>query len=417
MNDDMLNGMKVLGLCHYLQGPAATQYLADLGADVIKIEPIAGAHERHWAGADSFIDGVSSFFLCANRNKRSLAVDLKTPEGRDIVERLIARSDAVVENFRPGVLDRLGFGYERAREINPALIYASATGFGASGPMRDSPGQDLLVQARCGLVAGTGERFTAPKAVGAAVVDQHGGALLAMAVVAAYVRKLTSGRGARVESSLFNAGLDLQAEALAAYINAGVERDRYRRHPDLATWFHEAPYGVYRTRDDRFVVIGLNDPVLLAQTLNSSRLMSLAECNRYEDRDVYAAAVAEAVLGFDFGDFSARFDQSGLWYAPVQDYADLQVDPQALHNEVFETIETGGLRFTLLNAAVRYDGKKLPTRRFALAAGADTHAILSDLGMDAAQIDDLVARRVVAAPPDPASDTVRTRPFAGALHE
>jgi crotonobetainyl-CoA:carnitine CoA-transferase CaiB-like acyl-CoA transferase len=417
MNDDMLNGMKVLGLCHYLQGPAPTQYLADLGADVIKIEPITGAHERHWAGADSFIDGVSSFFLCANRNKRSLAVDLKTPEGRDIVERLIARSDAVIENFRPGVLDRLGFGYERAREINPALIYASATGFGASGPMRDSPGQDLLVQARCGLVAGTGERFTAPKAVGAAVVDQHGGALLAMAVVAAYVRKLTSGRGARVESSLFNAGLDLQAEALAAYINAGVKRDRYRRHPDLATWFHEAPYGVYRTRDDRFVVIGLNDPVLLAQTLNSDRLMALADCNRYEDRDAYAAAVAEAVLGFDFRDFSARFDQSGLWYAPVQDYADLQADPQALHNEVFETIETGGLRFTLLNAAVRYDGKKLPTRRFALAAGADTHAILSDLGMDAARIDDLVARRVVAAPPERASDTVKTQPFAGALHE
>lgn len=417
MNDDMLNGMKVLGLCHYLQGPAATQYLADLGADVIKIEPIAGAHERHWAGADSFIDGVSSFFLCANRNKRSLAVDLKTPEGRDIVERLIARSDALVENFRPGVLDRLGFGYERAREINPAMIYASATGFGASGPMRDSPGQDLLVQARCGLVAGTGERFTAPKAVGAAVVDQHGGALLAMAVVAAYVRKLTTGRGARVESSLFNAGLDLQAEALAAYINAGVKRDRYQRHPDLATWFHEAPYGVYRTRDDRFVVIGLNDPVLLAQTLNSDRLKTLAGCNRYEDRDAYAAAVAEAVLGFDFGDFSARFDQSGLWYAPVQDYSDLQADPQALHNEVFETIETGGLRFTLLNAAVRYDGKKLPIRRFALAAGADTHTILSDLGMDAAQIDDLVARRVVAAPTGRVPDTVRTQPFAGALHE
>lgn len=417
MNDDMLNGMKVLGLCHYLQGPAATQYLADLGADVIKIEPIAGAHERHWAGAGSFIDGVSSFFLCANRNKRSLAVDLKAPEGRDIVERLMARSDAVVENFRPGVLDRLGFGYERAREINPALIYASATGFGASGPMRDSPGQDLLIQARCGLVAGTGERFSAPKAVGAAVVDQHGGALLAMAVVAAYVRKLTTGQGARVESSLFNAGLDLQAEALAAYINAGVQRDRYRRHPDLATWFHEAPYGVYRTRDDRFVVIGLNDPIQLARTLESDRLETLADCNRYEDRDAYATAVAEAVLRFDFGDFVARFDRAGLWYAPVQDYSDLQADPQALHNEVFETIETEGLRFTLLNAAVRYDGKKLPTRRFALAAGADTHAILSDLGMETAQIDDLVARRVVAAPRGSASRQVRTEPFRGVTHE
>lgn len=417
MNEAMLNGMKVLGFCHYLQGPAATQYLADLGADVIKIEPLAGAHERHWAGADSFIDGVSSFFLCANRNKRSLAVDLKTPEGRDIVHRLMAHSDAIVENFRPGVLDRLGFGYERARELNPAVIYASATGFGASGPMRDSPGQDLLIQARCGLVAGTGERFVAPKAVGAAIVDQHGGALLAMAVVAAYVRKLTSGQGARVESSLFNAGLDLQAEALAAYINAGVERGRYRRHPDLATWFHEAPYGVYRTRDDRFVVIGLNDPVHLAESLSSPRLKELADCNRYQDRDAYATAVAEAVLRLDYADFAARFDQAGLWYAPVQDYADIQADPQALHNEVFETIETGGIRFTLLNAAVRYDGHKLPIRRFALAAGADTHAILSGLGLDAARIDDLVARRIVAAPQGLAPDQLRTGPFRGAQHE
>ena len=394
----MLNGMKVLSLCHYLQGPAATQYLADLGADVIKVEPVGGAHERHWACAKSFIGDVSSFFLCANRNKRSLAVNLKAPEGLAIVRQLAQQSDALVENFRPGVLDRLGLGYDTLRGTNPGLIYASATGFGATGPLKDSPGQDLLVQGRCGLIAGTGERFAAPKAVGAAVVDQHGGSLLAMAVVAAYVKKLRTGQGTRVESSLFNAGLDLQAEALAAYINADVERERYRRHPSLASWFHEAPYGVYGTKDQRFVVIGLNDPIALAGALGSQDLEALAAVDRYEDRDVYARAVADAIAALTYVDLVERLDAQALWYAPVQDYEDLKQDPQVRHNRVLQQSTVGDLTFTLVNPPVDYDGKKLPTRHFALVPGADTRAILHDLGMRDGDIDALAQRGVVAAP-------------------
>lgn len=396
----MLRGMKVLGLCHYLQGPAATQYLADLGADVIKIEPLAGAHERHWAGAKSFIGEISSFFLCGNRNKRSLAVDLKAPEGRDIVLKLAAGCDALVENFRPGVLDRLGFGVQALQELNPEIIYASATGFGATGPMKESPGQDLLIQARCGLVAGTGERFTDPKVVGAAVVDQHGGALMAMAVIAAYVKKLTTGKGTRVESSLLNAGIDLQAEALVAYINAGVERERYRRHKNLATWFHEAPYGVYRCSDDKFLAIGLNDPARLAQALDSAQLAELIERDLYEDRDIYAEAVATAVRGFAYAEVARRFDELGIWYAPVQDYEDLKVDPQVLHNRILEKLNIAGHDVTLVNPPVRYDGQLLPTRRIALAAGADSRDILSDLGFSMAKIKDLAERRIIGAPLD-----------------
>ncbi|HWL28493.1 MAG TPA: CaiB/BaiF CoA-transferase family protein [Burkholderiaceae bacterium] len=392
--------MKVLGLCHYLQGPAATQYLADLGADVIKIEPLSGAHERHWAGAKSFIGDISSFFLCANRNKRSLAVDLKAPEGRDIVLKLAAGCDALVENFRPGVLDRLGFGEQALRQVNPDIIYASATGFGATGPMKDSPGQDLLIQARCGLVAGTGERFTDPKVVGAAVVDQHGGALLAMAAIAAYVKKLTSGKGTRVESSLLNAGLDLQNEALMAYVNAGVGRERYRRHKNLATWFHEAPYGVYRCSDDRFLAIGLNDPARLAQALDSAALAELVDLDLYEDRDVYAEAVANAVRSLPYADVARRFDELAIWYAPVHDYDDVKIDPQVQHNRVFEQLNIGAHDVTLVNPPVRYDGELLPTRRIPLYPGADSRDILSDLGFSAAHINDLVERRIIAAPAD-----------------
>jgi crotonobetainyl-CoA:carnitine CoA-transferase CaiB-like acyl-CoA transferase len=198
----MLEGLRLLSFCHYLQGPAGSQYLADLGADVIKIEPLSGAHERHWSGAKSFVGDVSSFYLCGNRNKRSLAINLKDKRARAIIERLVAQTHAVIENFRPGVMDRLGFGYEELKKVNAKLIYASATGFGDSGPLADRPGQDLLIQSRCGLVASSGGTGSGATAVGAAVVDQHGGALLALGVLAAYVRLLRDGVGTRVESNL-----------------------------------------------------------------------------------------------------------------------------------------------------------------------------------------------------------------------
>jgi len=173
-----LDGIRIVSFCHYLQGPAATQYLADMGADVIKIEPPRGAYERAWSPAKTYVDGVSGFFLCANRNKRSLAVDLKAPAGRELVLKLIDTADVVVENFRPGVLDRLGFGYDALKQRKPDLIYASASGFGSSGPMADKPGQDLLVQAMSGLAAHTGQADGPPVPVGSIVIDQHDDCLL-----------------------------------------------------------------------------------------------------------------------------------------------------------------------------------------------------------------------------------------------
>jgi crotonobetainyl-CoA:carnitine CoA-transferase CaiB-like acyl-CoA transferase len=162
----MLIKMRVVSFCHYLQGPACTQYLADMGADVIKVEPPQGAFERHWSGGKSYVNGVSAFLLSANRNKRSLAIDLKQPKGQEIALRLIEGADAVVENFRPGVMDRLGLGYETVKARNPDIIYVSATGLGATGPASERPGQDLLMQARSGLMAVTGNHETGPVAVG-----------------------------------------------------------------------------------------------------------------------------------------------------------------------------------------------------------------------------------------------------------
>ncbi|MXQ10569.1 CaiB/BaiF CoA transferase family protein [Microvirga makkahensis] len=387
-----LQGMRLLSFCHYLQGPAAAQYLADMGADVIKVEPLGGAFERHWSGARTFVDGVSAFYLSANRNKRSLAVDLKKPGARVVLDRLVASADAMLENYRPGVMERLGLGYADVSKVNPHIIYASATGFGAGGPARDRPGQDLLVQARSGLIAATGaERFTG---IGCAAVDQHGAALLAMGIAAAYAKKLATGQGSRVEGSLFNAGIDLQAEALTLYYSGHHSRQRFAREAHLVTWFHEAPYGVY-TIADATVALSLNPLLRVAEALKDPALAALANLDAYEERDRIAAAVAEALASWRWDDLSARFDEHGVWCERVQDYDDLRQDPQVVHSQRFAEIPVGAGQATVVRHPLKFDGVVPPIRTLPPRPGDQTAEILEQLGFSVSEIDRLRAENVV----------------------
>lgn len=386
MEKKMLEGMRVVSFCHYLQGPASTQYLADMGADVVKVESAAGAYERHWSGAEVFIGGVSGFFLCANRNKRVIALNLKSPEGVEIALQLIDQADALVENFRPGVLDRLGLGYESVKARNPQIIYASASGWGASGPMKDRPGQDLLVQARSGLVAASGNGGTA---VGAAICDQHGGALLAMGVLAAYVRRLKTGLGTRVEGNLFNAAIDLQGEAITNYLSGPNNADLFERDPHLTTWFHQAPYGIYETLEGRRLAISLNDPAKLAAALEDAALQEMAGADLFKERDAYARATAAAAGRYALADIAERLDRAALWWAPVHDYTELANDPQAIHNGIFEKHDIRGETATIVKHPLRYDGQVPAVRHLALDIGHDTVDILRELGYEEARIDAL----------------------------
>ncbi len=383
----MLEGMRIVSFCHYLQGPASTQYLADMGADVIKIEAIGGAYERHWSGADVFVEGVSSFFLCANRNKRTIALNLKSKQGLEIALKLIDQADAVVENFRPGVLDRLGLGYEAVKARKPGIIYASASGFGGSGPMRDMPGQDLLIQARSGIVAASGGGATS---VAAAICDQHGGALLAVGILGAYVKRLKTGEGTRVESNLFNSGIDLQNEPITAYLTAGKSAEVFERDPHLTSWFHHAPYGVYRTADDRAVAISLNNPAVFAEALDDDGLRALAGCNLYEERDAYARATAAAVKRYSLDALAAALDAKAMWWAPVHNYDDLRNDAQAKHNHVFETVDIKNGKATIVNHPLRYNGEVPAVRHLAVEIGHDTRQILEELGYDGVRIQSFV---------------------------
>jgi crotonobetainyl-CoA:carnitine CoA-transferase CaiB-like acyl-CoA transferase len=393
----VLEGMRVVSICHYLQGPAGAQYLADMGADVVKVEPPEGAFERHWAGAKAFIDGLSAFYLAANRNKRSIAVDLKHPDGKAVIARLLERADVLMENFRPGTLDRLGFGYDAVTAIKPDIVYASATGFGSSGPMMERPGQDLLIQAYSGLIAATGHLHERPVPIGFAAADQHGAALLAMGILGAYIKKLRTGRGTRVDANLLNAGLDLQTEPLTLYFSGRFDRERFRRDRNLATWFHEAPYGVYRCADC-WLALSLNDPDRLAQAIGSAPLAEIARIDRYDDRDRYAQVLADELKERRFETLVPGFDAQAIWYQRVHEYDDLRHDPQIQHNQVFRDVPVPGGTATLVNHPNRYDGEAPPLRRLAIAIGEDTRKVLGELGYGRAEIDDLVARGAIVAP-------------------
>lgn len=397
----LLNGMKVISFCHYLHGPAATQYLADMGADVIKVEPPGGPLERKWSGGDSFVDGVSSFFLSANRNKRSLAMNLKHPDAREVIHRIIKRSHVLVENFRPGVLNRLGYGLEEVRKIRPDIIYVSATGYGSSGPMKDAPGQDMLAQARSGMIATMGDYGSRPVPAGNALIDQHGSTLIAMGIVAAYVKQLQTGEGTRIEANLLNAALDLQTEPLTSFLSRpDLTSEVFKRDPHLATWYHPAPYGIYQMADC-FVAISMNNTAgSLAKLLNNKVLKDLAEKDLLEERDAFAHELAKSLKELPLSDMAEKFDRTGIWYARVQDYSDLRADPQVALNQVLREVPIKQSKATLINHPLRYDEKVPELKHIALRCGQDGRDILNELGFTEDQIEEYFSKGVLYEEPE-----------------
>ena len=390
----MLGGMKVLSFTHFVQGPAASQYLADMGADVIKVEPLNGAFERGY-GADSvFVGGLSASFFAVNRNARSMSVDLKSDSGRRLIYSLIEQTDVLLENYRGGVLDRLGFGYEAVKAAKPDIIYASASGWGSSGPMAEKPGQDLLVQARCGLIAVTGNIEQCPTVPGVPLVDQHAAALMAMAIVAAYVKKLGTGQGTKVESNLLNAGLDLQAESMAAYFSGNRSPDRLSRDHRLASWFLPAPYGVFKLADCHAVISLGGEIDKFAEAIGSAELIALS-VDRMQNRDAFMRVLGEELKSWTYQRLDRALAPHALWYEKVQNYDDIRGDPQVQHNRCFQQFDIGSATATVLAHPVRYDGKVPEFRRMPAVLGGGTREVLREAGWPDAEIDEFAAAGVV----------------------
>jgi crotonobetainyl-CoA:carnitine CoA-transferase CaiB-like acyl-CoA transferase len=393
----MLTKLKVLSFTHFVQGPVGTQYLSDLGADVIKIEPLSGVWERHRKPPGK-IAGHNATHLALNRNKRSLAIDLKRKEAKDIIHALARNCHALVENYRVGVLDRLGFGYEAMKAIKPDIIYVSATGWGSTGPMRDRPGQDIMAQARSGLIGVTGPR---PTPVGAPVVDQHGGTLLALSVLAGYARWNETGEGSHIETSLLTAAIDLQSEALTIWHADKASAANVKRQENLATWYNDAPYGVYEIADGWVVISTGPNANKLPEALNCAALRPLEHADRLQVRDEYAELLAKELKSWTWDNLDKALAPHGLWYQRVvRDYGELLADPQVQASEIFTDVSLpDGQTMRMVNGPMRCDGKPLTIRRIPYEVGHDTREILSEAGFTSGEIDGFVAEGVVGVPP------------------
>ena len=394
---DLLAGVRVVSLNHFLAGPLAAQILADLGADVIAVEPPGGALHRNWAVAGRFVGGQSVNFLSTGRNKRSIAADLKHPQGREMVARLIGGADVVMENFRPGTMDRLGLGPAALRAAHPRLIYAAASGYGSTGPYRDRPGQDLLLQAMSGLAARTGDAAGPPTPVGAVVVDQHAATIYAMAILAALFARERSGLGRLVEVSLFQAALDLQTEPLTAFLN-GAPSPAPRAAGPIAAWFSAGPYGVYAAQDGH-LALSMSPPAAVGRALGEPALEAIGEADALPRRDEIARLIAARLATAPLAHWLAGLEREGVWHAPVQDYADLPSDPQLQHLGAFATVDGAtGCPVTLVTHPARYDGQVPGVRLVPQPLGAQTREVLAELGYGADQMEALRAAGAVSWP-------------------
>jgi len=247
-----LTGIRVLDLSRVLAGPYCTMVLGDLGAEVIKVEPPDGDETRGWG--PPFAEGESAYYLCVNRNKRGMIVNLKTDDGREIVHELIKQSDVLVENFRPGSLTRFALDFASASALNPRLIYCSITGFGQTGPLRDRPGYDFMIQAMGGLMSITGESDGEPMKVGVAITDLFAGQNAVIAILAALQARAQTGKGQHLDISLFDSQLGILANVASSYLISGNLPSRYgNAHANIV------PYQSFQASDGWFVIAVGND--------------------------------------------------------------------------------------------------------------------------------------------------------------
>lgn len=392
---NMLDGVRIVAFHHFLMGPLGVQFLADLGADVIAVEQLDGAFQRHWSGGESFVDGESMMFACANRNKRNLAIDLRSEDGRVIARKLIARSDVVVENFRPGVMDRLGIGFGDAVKLRPDVVYASATGYGADGPYKERPGQDLLLQAMTGIAAATGHTSNGARAVGFSVVDHHGAALLANGILAALFRRERTGQGCRVEASLLAAAIDIQTEGIVAYLNGQRPRS-IRQEEHVAGWLMQAPYGIYPAADGH-MAISLCTLVGLAKAIDCPELAKVGEDEKFSRKGEISRLVGGATVKLSIAELNKRLAANDVWHAAVQDYEQLERDPQVMAAGHIIPVRSAasGKTIKLTSHPLRYDGERPGVRLAPQPLGAQSSEILLELGYSAAQIDSLVETGIV----------------------
>jgi crotonobetainyl-CoA:carnitine CoA-transferase CaiB-like acyl-CoA transferase len=394
-----LEGVKVIELAHIMAGPTCGMMLADMGADVIKVERVPGGDDSRRM-VPPVMDGESAAFLMMNRNKRGIALDLKSDRGKQVLRRLIKDADVVIENYRQGTMDRLGVGYEELARLNPGLIYCEISGFGRTGPYAERGGFDLIAQGMSGLMSVTGEGPQRPPVkCGAPMTDITAGILAAMGVLGAYVNKLHTGRGQRVDTSLFEAGIVHTFWQSAITFATGTPPGAMGSAHPL-----NAPYEAFATADG-WVTVGA------ANQRNWLKLLTALQAEQLQDDPRFASNDArmqnlEALrreLAAVFGtrgteEWLQRLEQAGVPAGPILDIGQMHQDPQTLAREMVLQVPHAVLgAVSTLGHPLKYSATPAAVLRGAPVYGQHTREVLEENGFGDDEVDALLVAGVVVA--------------------
>ncbi|WP_249872788.1 CaiB/BaiF CoA transferase family protein [Oceanobacillus saliphilus] len=358
-----LDGIKVLDLTRVLAGPYCTMILGDLGAEVIKVESPGGSDEtRGWG--PPFTNGVSAYYLCANRNKKSITIDLKTDEGIATIKQLISQSDVIINNFKVGTMERFGLDYETVADINEEIVYCSITGFGETGPYKDMPGYDFIIQAMSGLMSITGTEESGPQKMGVAITDILTGLYACIGIQAALLERKQSGKGQKLDLSLYDA-------AVSSLVNIGSNYLMSEKIPVALGNSHAniVPYQTFNTSDGEMVIAVGNDnqfkklcSIIGKPTMaNDERFRTNAD--RVEHRDELVPLLQDGFLTKPTAYWQEKCQENSIPCGPIQNIAEVSMDPQLQEREMFieyehpsaETVKAIGSPLKLSRSPVRYE--------------------------------------------------------------
>ena len=396
----VLSGYRVLDCSIAMSGPFAAQRLGDLGADVIKVEPTTGEWQRHVSAGGAKGNRINVSFLSLNRNKRSLAINLKLPEGKAVLLDLVRTADVFLQNYRPGVAERLGVDYASLAKINPRLVYVSISGYGESGPYVNWPGQDLVLQGMSGAMLSAGRAGEAPTPAGQYLVDAVTASTASEAVIAALLHRERSGEGQLVTVNMLDAITTLQMQELSVYSVA--KKPQARSAEPHAHVYIRAPYGAFATKDG-FIIIAFPPLRNFGELIGEPSFLEMNdEIDSWAHRDEIFRKTRERLTAKTSAEWLELFRKNDIWSGPVYGYADLVDDPQIVHNGTFVEYDhpTEG-RIKAPGFPYKFSRTPAKVERGAPLAGEHTREILRAAGYDEARIAALAEAGAIAMHDEP----------------
>jgi crotonobetainyl-CoA:carnitine CoA-transferase CaiB-like acyl-CoA transferase len=396
MTQQPLSGVRVVDLTRVLSGPFCTMLLADMGADVVKVEPPGGGDTVR--GAGDLKAGMSWYFAAFNRNKRSVTIDMRSSEGKQILDRLVANADVLVENFRPGVLAEMGLDQARLDALNPRLVVASINGYGSTGPYVDRPAFDFIAQAMSGLMATTGAPGGEPMRAAPPITDLIAGLYCAFGIVNALHARAKTGRGQRVEAAMVNGMISMLAYLASEYFARGKEPERTGNdHPICA------PYGLFRAKDGDIAVAPATKETLerFMRTIGLSEMLERPEyqtvAQRHARRDDFRAPINERLATDTQDNWIERLNAAGVPCGKVLSIGEVFDDPQVKAQEMVLDVDHGKYGVVrMVGFPVKLSDTPCAIRRPAPGYGEHTAEILSELGFSESELAQLKARKIVS---------------------